>query len=55
VLAGPGFERTIDLQVPGYIYTAAQQAADGWAGPLVIRVSQLGTHASSRAAEITFG
>jgi hypothetical protein len=55
VLSGAGFERTINISHPGYIYTAAQQAEDGWAGPLLIRVVQVGTYASSKAANLSFG
>lgn len=54
VLAGIGFERSVIVNTPSYIYDAAQQAADGYAGALHILVSQLGTHAVSHAAMMTF-
>ena len=55
VLAGAGFERTIDLTTPSYTYTKAEQVQDAWSGHLNIRVFQIGTHALSRAAEISIG
>ncbi len=55
VLSGAGFERAINISHPSYIYTAAQQAEDGWAGPLLIRVVQVGTYALSKAAKLSFG
>jgi hypothetical protein len=55
MLTGAGFARSIDLTVPTYIYTAAQQVQDGWVGPLHVRVVQIGTREVSRAAEILVG
>jgi hypothetical protein len=55
VLSGNGFERAIGISAPFYIYTAAQQAEDGWVGALKVRVSQMGTNASSETTEISFG
>lgn len=51
-LAGEGFERSLTLASPAYLYTAAEQSADGLAGPLAIEVVQLGTSAPSRPASI---
>ena len=51
-LAGPGFERSVTIPAPAYLYTAAQQAADGLAGPLSVEVVQLGTSAPSRPASL---
>jgi hypothetical protein len=51
-LAGAGFERNVTLAAPAYLYTAAQQAADGLAGPLTLEVVQLGTSAASRPASL---
>lgn len=49
---GDGFERSVTLAEPRYLYTAAEQAADGATGTLVIEVAQLGTVAMSRSAGI---
>lgn len=49
-LAGSGFERNVTLAAPAYLYSAAEQSADGLAGPLVVTVVQLGTSAPSRPA-----
>ncbi len=51
-LAGEGFERSLILASPGFLYTAAEQAADGPPGPIAIEVVQLGTSAPSRPASI---
>ncbi|HYD36117.1 MAG TPA: phage tail protein, partial [Allosphingosinicella sp.] len=51
-LAGAGFERSLTLATPTFLYTAAAQAADGLAGPLGIEVVQLGTSAPSRPATL---
>ena len=51
-LAGAGFERSLTLSSPAYLYTAADQAADGLAGALAIEVVQLGTSAPSRPAAL---
>jgi hypothetical protein len=39
---------------PAFIYSAAQQAADGAAAPFTIQVVQLGSHAPSRPARLVF-
>jgi hypothetical protein len=49
IIAGTGFERKAETIAPGYVYTAAERAADG-PGPLSISVSQAGSFATSRAA-----
>ncbi|MEA3046560.1 MAG: hypothetical protein QOJ53_892 [Sphingomonadales bacterium] len=54
-IAGAGFTRIVGADTPLYLYSAAEQAADGAAGPLQISVSQIGTFASSRPAQILFG
>lgn len=51
-LAGEGFERSLTLAEPAYLYSAAEQAADGPGGPLTIEVVQLGTSAPSRPATL---
>jgi hypothetical protein len=51
-LAGEGFERSLTLAAPAFLYTAAEQAADGLAGPLTLTVVQLGTSAPSRPASL---
>lgn len=51
-LAGDGFERSLALTSPFYLYTAAEQAADGLAGPLAVELVQLGTSAPSRPASL---
>ena len=51
-LAGAGFERTVTPAAPAFVYTAADQAADGLAGPLTVEVVQLGTSAPSRPATL---
>ncbi len=51
-LAGAGFERSLTVAAPAYLYTAAEQAADGLAGPLTMEVVQLGTSAPSRPATL---
>ncbi|HEU0100551.1 MAG TPA: hypothetical protein VFQ67_17455, partial [Allosphingosinicella sp.] len=48
-LSGAGFERSITLPDPAYLYTAAERAADG-PGPVTVAVVQLGTAAPSRPA-----
>jgi hypothetical protein len=55
LLSGAGFERVVDLGTSSYVYSAGLQAEDGLAGPLNIRVVQVGTRARSRAAEIIVG
>jgi hypothetical protein len=55
VLTGTGFERVIDLSRPNHVYTVGQQSEDGWTGPLLVSVMQVGTYASSEAARISFG
>ena len=51
-LAGAGFARSVTIAGPAYLYTAAEQAADGLAGPLTVEVVQLGTSAQSRPATL---
>ncbi len=51
-LAGEGFERSVTLAVPAYLYGSAEQAADGLSGPLTVEVVQLGTSAPSRPASL---
>jgi Putative phage tail protein len=51
-LAGAGFARSVTLAAPAFVYTAADQAADGLAGPLSVEVVQLGTSAPSRPASL---
>jgi hypothetical protein len=51
-LAGGGFERSVALAAPAFLYTAAEQAADGVSGPLNVEVVQLGTSAPSRPASL---
>jgi hypothetical protein len=52
-LSGAGFERSVTVAAPAYLYGAAEQAADGTAGPLTVKVVQLGTSAPSRPAFLT--
>ncbi|MGA9583542.1 MAG: hypothetical protein WBR13_16400, partial [Allosphingosinicella sp.] len=47
-LAGDGFERSVTLAAPAYLYGSAEQAADGLSGPLTVEIVQLGTSAPSR-------
>jgi hypothetical protein len=54
-LASAGFQRSLTLAAPAYLYTAVEQAADGLAGPLTVHVVQLGTSAPSRPASIIAG
>ncbi len=49
-LAGEGFERGVTVPATAYLYTAAEQSADGLAGALSFTVVQLGTSAASRPA-----
>jgi hypothetical protein len=52
VLRGEGFERVISVESPVYVYTAGQQAEDGFSGTLDIEVRQIGTHGTSAAARL---
>ena len=52
-LSGEGFARTVTVPAPAYLYTAAEQAADGASEPLHLSVRQLGTHAMSRESQKT--
>jgi hypothetical protein len=54
-LASGAAARTVTVTEPAFLYTAAEQAADGAAGPLTISVVQIGTFASSRAAGMQLG
>jgi hypothetical protein len=49
-LAAAGSTRTVEVAEPGFLYTAAQQASDGAAAPMVIEVVQLGDAGASRPA-----
>jgi hypothetical protein len=49
-LAGSGLARSVTVAAPAFVYTAAEQAADGLAGTLTVEVVQLGTSAPSRPA-----
>ncbi|MEA3051127.1 MAG: hypothetical protein QOG72_30 [Sphingomonadales bacterium] len=49
-LTGESFQRRLTLAAPAYLYTAAEQAADGLSGPLTFEVVQIGTSAASRPA-----
>lgn len=51
-LSGAGFAREETTAAPVYVYTAADQAADGAVGPITISVAQAGTFGLSRAATI---
>ncbi|HYI39284.1 MAG TPA: phage tail protein [Allosphingosinicella sp.] len=51
-LAGAGFERSVTLAAPAYLYGVAEQAADGLAGPLAVEIVQLGTSAPSRPGSL---
>lgn len=51
VLAGPGFERSVETTESSYLYAAAERASDG-PGPLTLTVCQLGSLAVSRAASL---
>jgi putative tail protein len=51
-LSGEGFTRSVTLPAPAYLYSAAEQAADGLAGPLNVELVQLGTSAPSRPASL---
>jgi hypothetical protein len=51
-LAGAGFERSLTVPQPAYLYSAVEQAADGLSGPLTVTVVQLGTSAPSRPASL---
>ena len=53
-IAGAGRARAVETVQPSYIYTAAERAADGNAGPLALSVVQIGTHAASRPAVAAF-
>lgn len=53
ISGGGGPTRSLSLSEPTYLYTAAEQAADGRTGPIVVRVRQIGTYAGSRDSEIT--
>ncbi|HEY0311036.1 MAG TPA: phage tail protein [Allosphingosinicella sp.] len=50
-VAGGG--RTVETDQPVFSYAAAEQAADGIAFPLTVRVAQIGTSGSSREAVLT--
>jgi len=52
-ISGAGFERIAESTEAGFVYTAAQQSADGAAPPLQIAAVQIGSFASSRPALLT--
>ena len=52
ILSSGSFERVVTVTQPGFVYSAAAQTEDGAAWPITASVSQLGTMAPSRAAEI---
>jgi hypothetical protein len=52
-LSAGAFQRTVTIGASSYLYMAAEQAADGWSGPLTVSVVQLGTLAASRPAQLT--
>jgi hypothetical protein len=54
-IAAGALSRVVETATPAFDYSAAAQAADGIAPPLLIEVVQLGTHAASRPARIAFG
>ena len=43
LLNGGATLREVDVSAPGFVYTAAMQAADGAGSPLEVRVAQLST------------
>lgn len=54
ILSGVGFQRTLTLDWPSYVYTLGEQVEDGLTGTLTIAASQIGTHAMSIPALVTF-
>lgn len=48
LLSGGARERVATVAAPGFVYTAAAQAADGATGTIAVELVQLGTHAASR-------
>lgn len=52
LLSGTGFERVFEVGQASCVYTAAQQAEDGFTGSLRAEVMQIGTHASSVPAQL---
>jgi hypothetical protein len=51
-ITGAGFARIVSADAPLHLYGAAERAADGASGPVQISVSQIGTFAPSRPAQI---
>ncbi|HEX8307911.1 MAG TPA: phage tail protein [Allosphingosinicella sp.] len=51
-LSAAGFAKSVTVPAPAFLYTAAEQAADGLAGALTVQVVQLGTSAPSRPASL---
>ncbi|HEX8124623.1 MAG TPA: phage tail protein [Allosphingosinicella sp.] len=51
-LAGAGLTRSVTVEAPSFLYTAADQSADGLTGPVTVEVVQLGTSAPSRPASL---
>jgi hypothetical protein len=54
ISSGGVVRRRVEVAVPSYTYTAAEQAADGGAGARLVEVVQAGTYAPSRAASLGF-
>jgi hypothetical protein len=52
MLSGQGFQRVSSVSQSRFIYTAAQQAEDGFTGAARIEVKQIGTHGSSDPASL---
>jgi hypothetical protein len=53
-IVGAGFRREVSSGESRFTYSALLQAADGAAGTIDIEVVQLGTHAQSRPARLSF-
>jgi hypothetical protein len=52
-IEGTGFRRAAATSAPQHLYSAAEQAVDGAAGAVEVRVVQLGTQGPSQAAAMT--
>jgi hypothetical protein len=52
-IAGGGFTRTLETGTADYLYSLAEQVADGASGAVEVLVVQLGTHGPSRPAMMT--
>ncbi|HEX8512763.1 MAG TPA: phage tail protein [Allosphingosinicella sp.] len=51
-LSGGGSSTSVTVAAPDFVYSAADQAADGLTGPLIVEVVQLGASAPSRPASL---